>query len=158
MLDFEVIKTDDTTKLVVVDLSDWTGLTGSELDVLLPECETPETVSINRNLVNSIGLGDLSITEDRLPDGVYTLTLKDSGTTVKEKKYLRTTYLRLQRDRVFLKYIEDCHFEQIICSKLGVIDLYLDSAYANLKDGDAAKANYYYNQAKARVDELLKCK
>lgn len=161
MLDFEVIKTDDLTKLVIADLSDWTGLTGSQIDILLPECEVIDTITLPlvRNINNTFSLVDLAVTEERLPDGIYIISVKDdAGTTIHTKNHLRTTNLRLLRDRLFLKYITDCNFEEILSLGINLIDLYIEAAYANLRDGDINKAKYFYNQAKNRIDKLLNCK
>lgn len=151
-LDFEIIRTDDPTKLIIADLSDWTGLTGAEADILCPECDTPETVLINKNLVNTFTMADLAVTNDRLADGIYEITFRDSaGTTTKTRTYLRTAYLRLLRDKLFLSLgLNDS-------SKLSIVDLYIDAAYANLREGDISKTKYYYNAAKSKI-EKLQCK
>lgn len=161
MLDFEVIKTDDLTKIVIADLSDWTGLTGSHVDILLPECDVADTITLalDRNINNTFFLGDLAVTEDRLPDGVYEITIRDTASaTTYNKSHLRTTNLRLLRDRIFLKHITDCNFEKTLSLGINLIDLYIEAAYANLRDGDISKAKYFYNQAKKRIDKLLNCK
>lgn len=161
MLDFEVIKTDDLTKLVIADLSDWTDLTGSQVDILLPECDIADiiTLPLGRNINNAYFLEDLEVIGERLPDGIYVITIKDDlGTTTYEKNHLRTTNLRLLRDRIFLKHITDCNFERTLSLGINLIDLYIEAAYANLRDGDVSKAKYFYNQAKSRIDKLLNCK
>lgn len=157
-LDFELIKTDNITKLVIVDESDWTGLTGSEADILLPEKDTPEIVVINRNLVNTFTMADLAITEDRLPDGIYDITFRDTaGTITKNKKHLRTSYLRLLKDKIFLLYIDDEGLDNLLVKDMAVIDLNLDAALAYLEDGDVNRAKYFYNKAKEKTELLLKC-
>lgn len=157
-LDFEIIKTDDLTKVVIVDKSDWTGLTGAEVDILLPECETPETLTLNKNLVNTFTMSDLAVTEDRLPDGIYDITFRDTaGTTTESKKYLRTSYLRLIRDKIFLMFLDDERLPDLLLKDLAMVDLNIDAAYAYLKDGDLNRASYYYKKAKERIEFFLKC-
>lgn len=158
-LDFEIIKTDSITKLTIVDQSDWTGLTGSEADILKPESDTPEVVTIDKNLVNTFTMSDLAVTAERLPDGIYEITLRDTaGTTTKTIKHLRTANLRLIRDKLFLHNLDDENLNNLLTKDLAIIDLNIDAAYSYLKEEDMNRTNYFYNRAKERIEILLNCK
>jgi hypothetical protein len=158
-LDFEIIKTEDTTKILLADTSDWTGLTGSVADILLPGCETPETVTVNRNQLNSFTMGDLDVVGDRLPDGLYEITLKDSaGTVTKKVDYLRTTYMNVEMFRHITKNIsvEESFSDSVL--EMNNISLYIEAAHSGLREGDLHVAKYYYEQAKSKLDKIINCK
>jgi hypothetical protein len=158
-LDFEIIKTEDITKLVIVDSSDWTGLTGSKVDVLLPGCTEPETVELTRNQVNTYTMEDLNIEGDRLPDGLFEITLRDDSSSVTKKvMYLRSAYLTTEMFRNISSNIDTEEGFSKSVMDMNSVSLYIEAANVMAREEDALKAQYFYDQARTKLDNILNCK
>jgi len=158
-LDFEIIKTDDPKKLIISDSSDWTGLGVAQIEILLPDCLTPEVLTFNKNIINTFYFADLALTVEELPDGMYTINLKDFETTVNlSKDYLRTANLRLEIDKLYLKCFNKYDFiSEYFVESISNINLYLEAAYANVRNGDTKRAVSFYLKIRDKVDSFLRC-
>lgn len=155
MLDFEIIETPDSNKLILVDNSK--DITGSvTVTIEIPNRGTAEEKSYTVGLVNTFYDTDLNTPEEEdLPDGVYTFTVKTSSENVK-KSSLKISQLQEDIDKVYIRYLKEEEYDKI-SPKLTDIEMNLESAQAHLRSGDALKARYFYDRSRNKVEKLLNC-
>lgn len=168
-IDFDVVDTNDPFKLLVADSSYWQLIEGkpSIIEITTPGASEPVVNTFEKktiNIFNSINLG-LScptcddITLNELPDGIYTITVKASPDNFnKERCYLRTTKLRLEIDKIYIKAsLLDKVTSADLIEKLNWINLLLRAAEANLRYGNLRETQQIMFEIQAIVEKVKRC-
>lgn len=168
-IDFQIVDTDDPLCLIVADSSYWQLIEGKPaiIEITIPGASDPVTNTFQKNslnIFNSINLGltcpncdDASLTE--LPDGVYTIVVKGSPDSFqKEKCYLRTTLLRLELDKIYIKAnLLDRTTSKDLIEKLNMINLLIRAAEANLRYGNLRETQQIMFEINYLVEKIKRC-
>lgn len=168
-IDFQVLYDDDPFALSIYDKSYWQLLEGkpSIIEITTPGASEPVVNTFEKksiNIFNSINLGlscptcdDISLNE--LPDGIYTIVVKASPDNFnKESCYLRTTKLRLEIDKIYIKAnLLDKVTSTDLIEKLNWINLLLRSAEANLRYGNLRETQQIMFEVHAIVEKIKRC-
>lgn len=167
-IDFHVTLLPDPRVMVIADTSVWSHIENkpSIIEIILPGEETPITHYFKKgqlNVFNSINLmvncglpcGCKSLTQNPLPDGIYTITVKGSPSKFnKTIKYLRTTQTRLELDKLFLAEQIKCkdlsHFNR---SRIDEIDFLLRAAEANTRLNQIQDAQELFFKAQGLMEK-----
>jgi hypothetical protein len=168
-IDFHILPLPDPRILAIVDASIWKHLENKPaiIEITLPGETEPIVhffekgkVSIfnSINLLVNCGLpcGCDEEQYNNLPDGIYTITVKGS---TNEKfthtvKYLRTTEISLELDKMYLKESIKCgELSSNLRGKIEEIEFLLKAAQANTRLSQIQDAQELYLKAKSLMDK-----
>lgn len=163
-ISFDILPTHDAKYLKIYDTSDWKHLIDDQayISILLPAKTTPVTHNFTKgglNIYNSINLSyNTSLVP--LPDGIYEITLQ---TCVNDKFAYKACLLRTVRfqerlDNIIVKMNLCCNnIDKNVSEKYLEIDLLLQSAHINVRNGYISQGMCEYEKAKELLEEFENC-
>lgn len=171
-LDFEVKS--DLYYFKIFDFSNWGVIAKSPsiIEILRPGYTNPITKYFDKNkvnLLNSIMLDMNCINCDTDPllileDGIWVFTLKGSYANdsvsnpyTKEHKFLNTTNIQMEIDKIYIDSFSHNHREHVI-DKLTEIEFFLKSAESHLRYDMERESMMCFEQAQKLVKRLTECK
>lgn len=171
IVNFTIIPDYDPTTLIVGDLSQWKGAENLPATIcIIPPGSTKSINTIFQkhrlNIFNSVNLGLQCVKECEeqvytdLPDGIWTITIK-SGYEGIEKTlyYLKTDRFQLELDKVYVRAGLDFDMNQKqFREDLQDIHFLVNSAHAQVRVGDYAKANRDFTEAQMLLKKYMECK
>ena len=170
-IDFQILDTKDPRILMIADSSSWGHIENkpSIIEIILPAEKNPIVHFFNKkqiNIFNSLNLALNCVNECGeselidLPDGIYTITLKGSPDSFKmTRKYLRTTLLQLELDKVFINLNLLCKNNDLgLLNILDEISLLIKAAEANVRFDNIKKAQELYFMAQDLIKKTKNCK
>ena len=171
-IEFDILDTKNPYFMSIVDQSNWALLQNntSTLETILPGYEKAVVNYFDKNSINTLNAFNLGIIctdecnycdYEALPDGVYCFTVKSScGTYQSTKKFLRTTLIELDLDKVIIDRIKSCDTDNFVPeSKITKAEFLLKAAKANLRYDNINEAGQLFTCAVELIDELTrKCK
>jgi len=169
-IEFDIHDTMNPFFMSVVDLSEWALLKNQAgyIDVILPGYAKAVTNFFDKNSVNVLNSFNLGINcvescdpsdYEALPDGIYCITVRtDCGNFSSTRKYLRTTLLELEVDKIYIDRLK----EQDICSDVKTSDLekiefLIKAAKSHVRYDSINKAGQLFEMACELVEKAKKC-
>ena len=171
-IDFEVKS--DLYYLKVFDFSNWGSIAKSPsiIEILRPGYSTPVTKYFDKNktnIYNSIMLDGNCTTCDTdeltiLEDGIWVITVRgshspegDTNRFVKEHKFLNTSNIQMEIDKIYIDSFSHANREHII-DKLTEIEFFLKAAESHLRYDMEKETAMCFEQAQKLVKRLTECK
>lgn len=169
-IEFDILDTKNPYFMSIVDNSTWALLQNQPafLDVTLPGYTKVITNYFEKNSVNTLNSFNLKINciEDcepaehvALPDGIYCITVRtDCGNYSMSRKFLRTTLLELDLDKLYIKRLT----ENNVCSDVDTkdieqIEFLIKAAKAHVRMDSISKAGQLYDMAADLLDKAKRC-
>ena len=170
-INFTVIPDYDPRTLIVGDLSVWRGAENLPATICItpPGSKKPINTVFQKhrlNIFNSTNLGLSCVKEceeqtyEDLPDGVWTLVLK-SGYEGLEKViyYLKTDRFQLELDKIYVRAGMDFDKnKKQFREDLQDLHFLVNSAHAQIRVGDHAKAFRDFQEAQVILSKYIDCK
>lgn len=171
-IDFQIYDSNDPTKILVLDTSEWSQLKDSPsiLEIITPGEVDARVINYSKNSVNVLNSFTLGldctlgskIEYTILPDGVYQLTLKGSPDTFSKKRlYLKTTNIQSKLDELIISQYSDCTSCSEINDDLNKILRYFDLikvAEAFVREGNLCEAQNILFKIQKFVEKFKTCK
>ena len=165
-IDIYIPESEDPSLFIVHDISTWGHLQGelAHIEITLPgDFEAKKHIFNKKQITvfnsNTLGANCVGCPSDLpLDDGIYIVTVSVGNCIPpKTKKHLRTTQLRRKIDSLLLRLGESCEDEDGLKVKIISSEVLLRIAEAYIRNDDSKNANYFYNQALEKVENLLRC-
>lgn len=167
-IDFQVVDTRDPHYLYIADTSDW-GFAESKpaiIEITSPGFKKSITHyfdkgSFSRYNSYLLGLncGDCGTAEMVLPDGIYNIKVIGSPSTYfKERKYLKTTNLQAELDKILVNKITSCNtVDKEVVAKLTEVDFLIRAAEAHMRYGNDFEAQELFLRAQKLLKKARRC-
>lgn len=187
ILCLDILDTHDRNIIRVADLSEWKHLDGEPtyIDITTPGRKNPITLNFEQGKINYYNSDNLSTDcnncgasdckncsckeqesdcndnkSPKLSDGIYKLTLYvcEGDKFSYTMHYLRTVNLLFELDKILIDlYAGCCLPKDIMMQKYLDIDLLIQSAHANLRDGNIKMAACNYEKAVEKTEDFQDC-
>lgn len=166
-LDFQVINTYNPKVLVISDTSVWGAIEDKPavIEIIVPGSSKVKKfnyVKGKANVFNSSNLllSDVGVQND-LSDGIYTITVKGSPSTLhcKQKYYLKTDKFQLALDKLYMSlgiYNKDSETTKQR-SEILKIESLVKTAESFTRDGKPNEALKYFTRAYTKLIDLNNC-
>jgi len=169
-IDFYILETGSPYKLSIFDNSDWIYSQNlpSYLVIQMPGSTKEKTYSFKKEAINTLNSHNLGIsclkgdcTEEeyvKLPDGIYTITLKSGYENIEETKYhLKTDTFDIEYAKVMITYGLEI-FDEGFIDYMTEVKFWEDKAKAHTLLGDFVKAQRFFEESKKMLNRYLDCK
>lgn len=167
-IDFDVFSR-KTTHIVIGDMSDWIYAEDKPayITIQLPGSKKKKTFVFNKHNLNAFNSHNLGIScltancqEERyvdLPDGIYTICVKSSFEGIdKESFYLKTDVFEREYNKTLVKYGFEFKRDEAFLNYFVKIKGILLVAKAHASEGDFAKAQNFFLEAKEMLNNYNK--
>lgn len=167
LIDFEVIPTNNPTRIIVGDMSRWSVAENQASLILItpPGSQTPITKTFQKDKLNNfnsinLGLSPLDSEYRNLPDGVWKINVKSTFTGLEKTRFhLKADVFLLALDSLYIRTgLEFDKNNRVFREDLQDIEFLLRSAAAHTRNGDKFKAERDFSQAQQLLSNYANCK